>query len=86
VVVRVGSIEGKRRLAGLAVSKAVGRAVVRNTIKRRLRAILADILPQLPPGTGVVVRALPPAAQVSFEVLEGDVKEAMAAAVRKRSP
>lgn len=85
VVVRISRIEGERRLAGLAVSKAVGGAVVRNTVKRRLRAILVGVLPELPPGTGIVVRALPPAAQASFGILEGDVRGATAAALRKGS-
>jgi ribonuclease P protein component len=63
----------------------VGGAVVRNTVKRRLRAILAGILPGIPPGTGVIVRALRPAAQVPFDVLECDVRGATAAALRKGS-
>ena len=48
--------------AGLVVSKAVGGAVVRTQVKRRLRHLLAARLTALPPGTEVVLRALPPAA------------------------
>ena len=51
--------------AGLVVSRAVGAAVVRNRVKRRLRHLLADRLALLPPGSRLVVRALPPAAAAS---------------------
>lgn len=51
--------------------------MVRNLIKRRLRAIIADVLPSLPAGTGVVVRALPAAAQASFSDLHRDVSDAV---------
>lgn len=45
--------------AGFIVSKAVGKAVVRNRVKRRLRHLAADALPAAPFGVDVVVRALP---------------------------
>ncbi|MCA1824067.1 MAG: ribonuclease P protein component [Mycobacteriales bacterium] len=48
--------------AGLVVSRKVGPAVVRNQVRRRLRAVLAARLPVLPAGSAVVVRALPAAA------------------------
>lgn len=41
------------RLA-FAVGKPVGNAVVRNRIRRRLRAIFTELAPQLPPGTYLV--------------------------------
>jgi len=44
---------------GLIVGKAVGGSVVRHRVSRRLRAQLADRIEQLPPGCGLVVRALP---------------------------
>jgi len=47
---------------GFVVSKAVGNAVTRNRVKRRLRHLSAAVLPSTPPGTRVVVRALPRAA------------------------
>jgi len=83
IVVRVGHVEGDRRLAGLSVSRAVGSAVTRNTIKRRLRAILGSLLPELPPGTGIIVRAQPQAARASFAEIEADVRGAVAAALGK---
>ncbi len=43
------------------VGKSVGPAVVRNQVKRRLRAVLRTRLDRLPAGSVLVVRALPPA-------------------------
>lgn len=57
--------------------------MVRNRVKRRLRAIAAEILPTLPQGTGLVVRALPDAAQVTFSRLRGDVVDAVRRASAK---
>jgi ribonuclease P protein component len=51
--------------AGFVVSRAVGGAVVRNQVKRRLRALTAERLQRLPAGCSLVVRALPDAASAS---------------------
>lgn len=50
---------------GFVVSKAVGTAVVRNRVKRRLRALVAARLALLPSGVDVVVRARPAAADAT---------------------
>lgn len=68
---------------GFVVSKAVGGAVVRNRVERRLREVVRALLPQLPPGTRVVVRALPPAAAASSGDLARDVERALSAALAK---
>ncbi|MGW6426131.1 ribonuclease P protein component [Nocardia sp. NPDC055053] len=47
---------------GLIVSKAVGNAVVRHRVARRLRHMCAQVVDELPAGTDVVIRALPGAA------------------------
>lgn len=70
-------------MAGFAVSKAVGGAVVRNRVKRRMRAIMAELLPTLTPGSGVVVRALPASAEASFGELYADLSGALTAADAK---
>ncbi len=54
---------GQLPRVGFVVSKAVGGAVVRNRVKRRLRAQMATRIGQVPAGTDVVVRANPVAAQ-----------------------
>lgn len=68
--------------AGLSVSKKVGSAVVRNTVKRRLReAIRAR--GGVPPGWDVVVIARPGCDAVSFERLSRSVGELVEKAVRR---
>jgi ribonuclease P protein component len=62
---------------GFVVSKAVGGAVVRNTVTRRLRAAVRDHLSQLPPGSLVVIRALPPAATAGYTELVADLEGAL---------
>lgn len=58
---------------GFIVSKQVGSAVARNTVRRRLKAVCADLLPAIAPGSQVVVRALPSSADVPYAVLAGEV-------------
>lgn len=58
---------------GFVVSKAVGNAVVRNRVKRRLRALVADRMTTLPSGSLVVVRALPASAEADFARLSTDL-------------
>ncbi|ADD46101.1 ribonuclease P protein [Stackebrandtia nassauensis DSM 44728] len=70
--------------AGFIVSKAVGPAVTRNKVKRRLRHLAAPRLAGWPNGTDVVVRALPAAATISFQRLSRDVDEALAILSRSR--
>ena len=69
--------------AGFVVPKAVGGAVVRNKVKRRLRHLVRDRIGQLPAGTDLVVRALPAAADRSYQGLSVDLDAALAAAHRK---
>jgi ribonuclease P protein component len=59
---------------GFVVSKAVGNAVRRNLVKRRLRALVASHLDQLPEGTMLVIRALPTAATCSFAELGSNIR------------
>lgn len=58
---------------GFVVSRAVGVAVVRNRVKRRLRHAVRDRLEQVPQGAVLVVRAQPAAATVSYDVLVDDL-------------
>ncbi len=85
IVVHVRQTGNAQSMAGFAVSKAVGGAVVRNRVKRRLRAIMRDSLPDLPAGAHVVIRALPPSAEAEFSALRSDVSSALRSAMRKAS-
>ncbi|XNZ00077.1 ribonuclease P protein component [Micrococcus luteus] len=72
--------------AGFVVSKAVGVAVVRNRVKRRLRAIMAEQMRQpLLQGRPLLiqVRALPAAAEADYATLEKDLAGALRQAVRR---
>lgn len=63
--------------AGFVVSKAVGGSVVRHTVTRRLRELVRARLHRLPPGSLLVVRALPPAAGASSAQLAADLDPAL---------
>ena len=63
---------------GFIVSKAVGNAVTRNTVRRRLKAICAEALPDVREGADVVIRALPSSATASFQDLRAEVTRCLA--------
>ena len=63
---------------GFVVSKAVGNAVVRNRVKRRLRHLAAQRLDRLPKGAVLVVRAQPPAATATSTALAADLDMCLA--------
>jgi ribonuclease P protein component len=54
---------------GFVVSRSVGAAVVRNRVRRRLRHLVVEQLDRLPPGSRVVVRALPGSAAATYDQL-----------------
>ena len=63
--------------AGLVVGKTVGGSVVRSRTSRRLRHQLRDRLDRLPPGSRVVVRALPGAGAAPSSALGADLDRAL---------
>lgn len=69
---------------GFIVAKSVGNAVVRNSVRRRLKAASFSALPQTREGTDIVFRALAPAAAASFSDLAADVDRAVATPARSR--
>lgn len=72
-----GPTTGSGVRAGFVVSKAVGNAVVRNRVQRRLRHLTREHLTELP-GRGVlVVRANPAAAEAGYADLEKDLVKGM---------
>ncbi|HEX6249187.1 MAG TPA: ribonuclease P protein component [Nocardioidaceae bacterium] len=68
---------------GLVVSKAVGPAVTRNLVKRRLRHLSRERISSLPGSAVLVVRALPGAAEASYADLASDLDHALKRAVVK---
>ena len=69
---------------GFVVSKAVGGAVVRKRVQRRLRHLMRARLAVLPNGSLLVVRAKPAAATLRQEDLAVQLDSAIAAAQRPR--
>jgi ribonuclease P protein component len=67
----------KEPQVGFVVSKAVGSAVTRNLVKRRLRHLSRERVHSLPGSAVLVVRALPPAADATFESLGHDFDQAL---------
>lgn len=74
---RDGSVVAGPTSVGFVVSKAVGPAVVRNRVKRRLRQLMRDRLELLPAGSRLVIRALPRAAQEKSGSLARDLDAAL---------
>jgi len=68
---------------GFIVPKAVGVAVDRNLVRRRLKAVGHELLTVLPPGTEIVIRALPGAAQVRWDTLRTEVADALVKGVMR---
>ncbi|WP_066583291.1 ribonuclease P protein component [Cellulomonas timonensis] len=79
---------GPGPVVGFVVSKGVGNAVVRNKVKRRLRALVRERLTTIPADSGIVVRALAPAATREYASLGADLDSALDVArsrARRRS-
>jgi ribonuclease P protein component len=69
---------------GLVVSKAVGPAVKRNVVKRRLRHLARERISSLPGSAVLVVRALPGAGGASYAELAEDLDRALRRVLRDR--
>ncbi len=64
-----------------AISRRVGNAVVRNRIRRRLRAIISELAPSFPTGA-YVVRVGPDGPTLGFEELKVTMRQALEKATR----
>jgi ribonuclease P protein component len=69
---------------GFAVSRAVGPAVTRNRVKRRLRALMRGYLHLLPGGSLLVVRANAAAAHASQPDLAADLESVLSRLLRRQ--
>ncbi|MGH3735511.1 MAG: ribonuclease P protein component, partial [Micromonosporaceae bacterium] len=69
---------------GFVVSRAVGGAVARNRVRRRLQHVVAERLGSLPEGAALVVRALPDAAGRGYQQLAEDFEAALRGALNPR--
>lgn len=58
---------------GFIASRKVGGAVVRNRIRRQLKAICADAASSIEPGTEIIIRAMAEIDQASFAQLKDDL-------------
>ncbi len=72
-VIHVAASDAIEPRFGFVVSKAVGNAVTRNLVKRRLRAASREVLPSVAPGTDVIIRALPGSDTVSWATLQTEL-------------
>jgi ribonuclease P protein component len=75
-------VERQRLRVGFVVSGALGNAVTRNRVKRRLRHLAAAHVAETPVGMDIVVRALPRAA-TEPEVVPTDLGSAWYEAVSR---
>ena len=69
---------------GFVVSRAVGGAVVRNKVRRRLRHLARGYLGSLPEGSLLVVRANPPAATARQADLAAELDLVIGALLRRQ--
>jgi ribonuclease P protein component len=69
---------------GFIVSKAVGNAVERNLVTRRLRSVGSELLELRPTGTDVVIRALPGSLEAGWVTLSAEISEGFERMVSKR--
>jgi ribonuclease P protein component len=69
---------------GFVVSRAVGSAVTRNRVKRRLRELMRGYLQSLPGGSLLVVRANAAAAHASQADLAADLDSVVSRLLRRQ--
>ena len=70
--------EGAPLRFGFIVSRAVGGAVDRNRLRRRMRAVGRELVDSGRSGEDVVIRALPGSAELSWSDLSGRMRAELA--------
>jgi len=84
LLVRTGPAEAEPARVGFVVSRAVGNAVTRNRVKRRLRELMRGYLQSLPGGSLLVVRANASAAHASQPDLAADLDSVISRLLRRQ--
>jgi ribonuclease P protein component len=85
LVLYVAPNELGRTRVGITVSGRVGKAVVRNRVRRRLREALRERFARLPHDADVVVAARPSSATASWADLCGALDAVLARAEKSRA-
>ena len=88
LVLYAAANEGGPTRAGFVVGRRIGKAVVRNRVKRRLREAVRALYPKLAAGTDLVWIARPPSATADYATLAGAVEHLLRRArlLRDRPP
>jgi ribonuclease P protein component len=84
LLVRAGPHEAEPARVGFVVSRAVGPAVTRNRVKRRLRELMRGYLHSLPGGSLLVVRANAAAAHAGHLDLAADLDSVISRLLRRQ--
>jgi ribonuclease P protein component len=58
---------------GIAIDKKLGKAVKRNWIKRRIRAVCTDLIIQMNHGFSIIIKPVPKNEMMSFEELKSEL-------------
>jgi ribonuclease P protein component len=69
--------DGARARFGFIVTRKVGNAVKRNSVRRRMKAVAWELVDGGMSGADVVIRALPTAATADWAVLRTEITTAM---------
>ncbi|MCL1905755.1 MAG: ribonuclease P protein component [Clostridiales bacterium] len=69
---------------GFSVSKKIGKAVERNRIKRRCRAVSRELLYHFTPGTDYIFVLRPAAAKADYQRLKADMAKSLALVTQRR--
>ncbi|MEJ6488660.1 ribonuclease P protein component [Leucobacter sp. USCH14] len=77
---------GSEARFGFIISKAVGNAVTRNLLRRRLKTIVEQRLRSGIAGVDVVFRALPASAEADFASLDREINRALDRVERWQTP
>ena len=77
-----GAVGDPPARVGLVVSRAVGPAVVRNRVKRRLRHLARERVAALPAGSLLVLRAQPAAAGAAWAELGAELDRCLGRVVK----